>query len=112
MVTKLRIKQSRKQKRRVLFTMPALEGCKCLYLVGRFHPGYESVYRMESAEDGTWWLALELDSDCDYQYRYRSDSGVWYDSLAGEEYELPQPSSELVRTQGPKKQYREASHAI
>jgi hypothetical protein len=89
MVTKHKIKKSKQHTTRALFTMPALEGCNCLYLVGRFHEGYESVYRMQRAEDGTWWLALELDPDCDYQYCYRTDSGLWYDELA-------RPSSELV----------------
>ena len=96
MVTKHKINKSKKRKVRVLFTMPALQGCKCLYLVGRFNEGYESVYRMQRAEDVTWWLALELEADRDYQYRYRSDSGAWYDDAAASKYKSPQVSSELV----------------
>ena len=94
MVTKHKINKNKNRKVRVLFTMPALESCNSLYLVGRFNEGYESVYRMQHAEDGTWWLALELDSDRDYQYRYRSDTGTWYDDPAASKYEPA--SSELV----------------
>lgn len=112
MATKIKIKESKNRKRRVVFTMPSIEGCKCLYLVGRFNQGYESVYRMQSAEDGTWWLALDLDPDCDYQYRYRSDSGAWYDDSAAKNHEATQPRSELVRALQPNKAYREERHAV
>jgi hypothetical protein len=57
MVTKQKIKQ---RKIRVLFAMPAIDDCNCLYLVGTFNGWNESVYRMQRAEDGTWQLALEL----------------------------------------------------
>jgi hypothetical protein len=66
----------------VTFVMPAIDNCACLYLVGKFGDWNESVYRMQRAEDGTWFLALELESDCDYQYRYRTDKGIWYDDPA------------------------------
>ncbi len=70
----------------VTFVMPAIDNCACLYLVGKFSDWNESVYRMQRAEDGTWYLALELESDCDYQYRYRTDKGVWYDDPAINQY--------------------------
>ncbi len=64
----------------ITFMMPAIDNCSCLYLVGKFSDEWnESVYRMQRAEDGTWWVSLELDSDCNYQYRYRTDKGTWYD---------------------------------
>jgi hypothetical protein len=96
MVTKYKIKKSRNRRIRMLFRMPALEGCNSLYLVGRFNEGYESVYRMERAEDGTWWLELELDPARDYQYRYRSDSGAWYDAPAVRTDESVSTSSNRV----------------
>jgi hypothetical protein len=96
MVTKHKINKNKNGKTRVLFTMPALEGCRSLYLVGRFNEGYESVYRMERAEDGTWRLTLELDPNRDYQYRYRSDSGTWYDDPTFSKQEQDHTSSELV----------------
>ncbi len=70
----------------VTFVMPAIDNCACLYLVGKFSDWSESVYRMQRAEDGTWRLALELESDCEYQYRYRTDKGVWYDDPAISQY--------------------------
>jgi 1,4-alpha-glucan branching enzyme len=66
----------------ITFVMPAIDNCACLYLVGKFGDWNESVYRMQRADDGTWFLALELESDCDYQYRYRTDKGDWYDDPA------------------------------
>jgi 1,4-alpha-glucan branching enzyme len=67
----------------ITFVMPAIDNCACLYLVGKFSDWGESVYRMQRAEDGTWFLELELEPDCDYQYRYRTDKGDWYDDPAG-----------------------------
>jgi len=99
MVTKHKINKSKNRKVRVLFTMPALKGCNCLYLVGRFNERYESVYRMQRAEDGTWWLALELDPDRDYQYRYRSDNGAWYDNPTASKNALAHTRSELAHAQ-------------
>lgn len=75
MVTKQKIRQRKIQ---VIFAMPAIEDCNCLYLVGTFNGWSESVYRMQGAEDGTWSLALELEPGREYQYRYRTDKGVWY----------------------------------
>jgi 1,4-alpha-glucan branching enzyme len=95
MGSKHKINKSKNRKVR-LFRMPALEGCNSLYLVGRFNKGYESVYRMQRAEDGTWWLTLELDPDSDYQYRYRSDSGAWYDDPTASKYEPAHTNSELA----------------
>ena len=62
---------------RVTFAMPAIEGCGCLYLVGRFNEWNESVYCMQCADDGTWSLTLELEPGCEYQYRFRTLDGTW-----------------------------------
>ncbi len=70
----------------ITFVMPAIDDCACLYLVGKFSDWDESVYRMERADDGTWFLTLELESDCDYQFRYRTDKGIWYDDPAYNQY--------------------------
>ena len=71
----------------ITFVMPAVDNCACLYLVGKFTDEWnESVYRMQRAEDGTWWLTLEIESDHDYQYRYRTDKGIWYNDPAIDEY--------------------------
>lgn len=75
MVTKQKIRQ---RKMRVIFAMPSIDDCNCLYLVGTFNGWNESVYRMQRAEDGTWQLALELEAGHEYQYRFRTDKGVWH----------------------------------
>jgi 1,4-alpha-glucan branching enzyme len=62
--------------------MPPINGCNCLYLVGKFNEWNESVYRMQRTEDGTWCLALDLEPGRCYQYRYRTDNGVWLNDLA------------------------------
>ena len=74
------IKKSTKRKDskvRVTFTMPAIDGCSCLYLVGRFNEWNESVYRLQRADDGTWSLTLELESGREFQYRFRTNDGTW-----------------------------------
>jgi 1,4-alpha-glucan branching enzyme len=78
MVTKQKVHKGKARKMRVTFAMPAINGCDCLYLVGRFDEWPESVYRMQRADDGTWSLALELEAGHEYQYRYRTDKGVWH----------------------------------
>jgi hypothetical protein len=82
MVTKQKINKGKTHKLRVIFAMPPINGCDCLYLVGKFDEWPESVYRMQRAEDGTWSLVLELEPTSKYEYRYRTDKGDWYtDSL-------------------------------
>ena len=77
MVTIQKSKNSKDNKVRVTFTMPAVDGCDCLYLVGRFYSWNESIYRMQRAEDGTWELALELELGHKFQYCFRTNDGEW-----------------------------------
>ncbi len=78
MVTVHKITQRKHGKVRVTFLMPAIEGCGCLYLVGKFDEwNNESVYRMQCAEDGTWLLTLEMEPGHEYQYRFRTLDGRW-----------------------------------
>lgn len=70
-------KNSKDRKVRVTFTMPAVDGCDCLYLVGRFYAWNESIYRMQRADDGTWELTLELELDHKFQYCFRTNDGEW-----------------------------------
>ena len=90
MVTKQKISNSGIRKMRVIFAMPAINGCDCLYLVGNFNKWSESVYRMQCADDGTWSLALELEPGHDYQYRYRTDKGIWHNDPVANGY-VPNP---------------------
>ena len=67
----------------VTFTMPAIDGCEFLYLVGWFCESDESVYLMERSEDGGWSLTLELEAGCQYQYRFRTLDGRWLKDPTG-----------------------------
>ncbi len=64
-------------KARVTFSMPAIDGCTRLYLVGWFTEWDETVYEMESTPDGGWYVTLELEPGCTYQYRFRTLDGTW-----------------------------------
>ncbi len=77
MVTIHKITKRKNGKVRVTFAMPMIEGCGCLYLVGKFNEWNESVYRMQCADDGTWSLTLELEPGYKYQYRFRTLDGTW-----------------------------------
>jgi hypothetical protein len=66
----------------VTFSMPAVNGCECLYLVGWFEESDESVYLMERTADGSWSLMLELEAGCEYQYRFRTLDGTWLNDPA------------------------------
>jgi hypothetical protein len=65
------------EKVRVVFSMPPIDGCGGLYLVGWFDEWNESVHRMEPRADGGWELTLELDPGCEYLYRFRTADGIW-----------------------------------
>ncbi len=68
---------------RVTFSMPAIDGCERLYLVGWFSEWDESVYPMECTPGGDWSFTLELEAGCPYQYRFRTLDGRWLNDPAG-----------------------------
>ncbi len=68
---------------RVTFSMPAIDGCDSLYLVGWFSEWDESVYPMDRTASGAWVLTLELESGCTYQYHYRTLDGRRLNDPAG-----------------------------
>ena len=85
---------------RVTFTMPAIEGCECLYLVGDFNGWNEAAHPMQPSEAGAWQVTLELEPGRAYQYRYCTDTGTWYDDPAADSY-VPNPhgsENSVVRT--------------
>lgn len=77
MITIQKTLDGRRDKLRVTFTMPGMDSCRCLYLVGWFDESNESVYRMQQADDGAWALTLELEPGCNYVYCFRTDNGTW-----------------------------------
>ena len=82
MVTIQKIPKRRGSKVRVTFAMPAIDGCSCMYLVGRFSEWNESVYRMERTDKGAWSLTLELEPGSKFQYRFRTNDGTWLNDPA------------------------------
>ena len=93
-------KQATDGRVRVAFTMPAIEGCECLHLVGDFNAWNEVAHPMQHNEDGTWALALELEPGREYQYRYRTAGGAWHNDPAADAYVANPHGSDnsIVRT--------------
>ncbi len=69
---------------RVTFSMPKVEGVKQLFLVGDFNNWSVSETPMTRAGDGTWSVALTLDSGRRYEYRFFADNQVWHDDWAAD----------------------------
>jgi len=69
---------------RVTFTMPKLADVKQLFLVGDFNNWSVSETPMTRADDGTWSVALTLDSGRRYEYRFFADNQVWHDDWAAD----------------------------
>jgi 1,4-alpha-glucan branching enzyme len=99
MVTEQRIDKGDTCVRQVTFSMPAINDCNCLYLVGKFDEWGESVYRMQRTQNGGWSLTLELEPNFEYEYRYRTDKGLWYaDPIGNKPVQLPRlPRDKTVR---------------
>jgi 1,4-alpha-glucan branching enzyme len=81
MVTIHHAKKSNNRPVRVTFTMPALKRCGSLYLIGHFNNCNESVYRMQQADDGSWFITLELETGREYSYGFRTDDGTWLEDM-------------------------------
>ena len=79
----IEIHKSTASKARVTFSMPAIDGCDRLYLVGWFSEWNESVYPMECMPAGDWSFTLELEAGCTYQYHFRTLDGRWLNDQAG-----------------------------
>lgn len=67
---------------RVTFSMPAIDDCERLYLVGWFSEWDESVYPMDRTPGGDWSITLELEPGCTYEYRFRTLDGRWLNDPA------------------------------
>lgn len=77
---------SKNGKARVTFSMPAIDACERLYLVGWFSESDETVYPMNRTAGGEWALTLELEMGCTYQYRFRTLDGRWMSDPADDPY--------------------------
>jgi len=99
MVTIQKNTKRKDSKVRVTFTMPTIDGCSCMYLVGRFNEWNESVYRMQRANDSMWALTLELESGREFQYCFRTNDGTWLkDPTAPHAYHLFESETALIIT--------------
>jgi len=63
---------------RVTFSSEKLEDVKQLFLVGDFNNWSVTETPLTRAPDGTWSVALTLDSGRQYQYRFFADNQVWH----------------------------------
>ena len=69
---------------RVTFTMPAIEACEGLYLVGDFNAWNEAAHPMQHNEDGTWALTMGLEPGREYQYPYYTADRTWHNDPAAD----------------------------
>lgn len=83
-------KAKKGRKTHVTFTMPAIEGCDCLYLVGEFNNWNGDAHQMQCKDGGTWSLTLNLAPGRSYQYRYLAGNGAWHNDPAADAY-IPNP---------------------
>ena len=102
MLAKRKIKDG---KVRVTFSMPPMEGCDSLSLVGDFNDWSQSATPMERQSDGSWAVRLDLDANRHYHYRYLANGSEWHNDWAADEY-LTNPfgsdNSVVVLTNGEK----------
>lgn len=75
-----------KNKVRVTFTMPVLEGVTQLYLVGDFNNWSIAETPMQTANDGGWSTVLTLEGGQKYAYRYFANGQTWHNDWAADAY--------------------------
>lgn len=91
MVTKQKNHREKKNdKVQATFTMPAIDGCESLCLVGDFNAWDQTLHAMHRNDDGSWSLTLELEAGRDYQFRYCGGDGTWHNDPAADAY-VPNP---------------------
>jgi 1,4-alpha-glucan branching enzyme len=71
---------------RVTFSMPPLNGVKQLNLVGDFNNWSITETPLKRAADGSWSVALTLESGRDYEYRYFADGREWHNDWQADGY--------------------------
>ena len=82
MASKPKHNEKKSDKVRVTFTMPTMEGCDCMYLVGDFNNWSKTDHPMQTGEDGAWSLTLVLEPGREYQYRFRTSDDAWLNDPA------------------------------
>ena len=101
MVTKQENNHKKKNgKVAVTFSMPTIEGCENLCLVGDFNEWNPTVHVMRRNDDGLWSLTVELEPEREYQFRYCGGEGLWHNDPAADAY-VPNPygsDNSVVRT--------------
>ena len=102
MLTKRKIKDG---KVRVTFSMPPVDGCDSLSLVGDFNDWNETATPMERQLDGSWTVKLDLAANRHYHYRYLANRSEWHNDWAADEYAVNpfgSDNSVVVLTNGDK----------
>jgi 1,4-alpha-glucan branching enzyme len=99
---------------RVTFSMPALDDVGQLYLAGEFNEWSETATPMTKAEDGSWSVALTLDSNREYQYRYLADGHTWLNDWDADSYTRNNFGSDnsvlnLIEEEKPKRKKKETT---
>lgn len=82
MASKSKRNERRRDKVRVTFTVPAIDGCDRIYLVGDFNNWNKTDHPMQTSEDGAWSLTLDLEPGREYQYRFRTSDDAWLNDPA------------------------------
>jgi len=71
---------------RVTFSMPALEGCETMTLVGDFNDWSETATPLARQADGSWQAKLDLENNRHFHYRYLVNGREWHNDWAADEY--------------------------
>jgi 1,4-alpha-glucan branching enzyme len=71
---------------RVWFYLPPDVDAETACLVGDFNDWDELAHPMKRKRDGTFYIALTLETGRDYQYRYRLDGERWENDWHADDY--------------------------
>lgn len=87
-------KEANKEKgvTKVTFTLPAEVEGEVVYVVGDFNE-WQKTHPMKQQKDGSWKLAVELETECDCQFRYLVDDEQWLNEPEADSY-APNPYGE------------------
>jgi len=73
---------------KVTFVLPkeAVKGAQTVHLVGDFNNWDMQATPMKKMKDGSFQIALELESGKSYQFRYLIDGKIWENDWEADQY--------------------------